>query len=227
MWTDLKRHLIENDHRVICVDLLGHGQTGCIGYIHTMGEMADAVYEVIKMLGIKYCSVIGHSMGGYVALAYTEKYPEKVKHLCLMNSTFLPDHEEKQKNRDRAIAAVKNDHKMFIRLSISNLFALKNRKRLESQIEEVRKEALKTPLRGIVAALEGMKIRPNRINVLKDNNFTKSIIIGHKDPVLNYDKTIESIHELDIEIIEFPDGHMSHIENKKELTYKILHLIEK
>ena len=49
MWLDMEKSLVEN-HRVICIDLLGHGQTGCIGYVHTMEQMAEAVYAVVMSL---------------------------------------------------------------------------------------------------------------------------------------------------------------------------------
>jgi hypothetical protein len=57
---------------------------------------------------------------------------------------------------------VKQSFVNFISLSIANLFSESNRERLSSEIENVKKEALKTPLQGIVASLEGMKIRPDR-----------------------------------------------------------------
>ena len=53
------------------------------------------------------------------------------------------------------------------------------------------------------------------------------MIIGKKDPALNYDSLIDQTKILNIKAIEFPDGHMSYIENKKEFTYNILRFIEK
>ncbi len=227
MWKNLKPHLIAQSCRVICIDLLGHGQTGCLGYVHTMEAMAEAVYAVLEELNIKSCKIIGHSMGGYVALALAEHKPSLISSLCLMNSSAIDDTIERKRNRDRAIEAVKQNHKTFIRLSISNLFAPDNREKFESEIEAIRNEALKTPLQGIVAALEGMKIRSNRVHILKNTAFYKMMIIGRKDPVLEYNTTIKQTKGTTVEIIEFPDGHMSHIENKEEFTYKILQLIEK
>jgi pimeloyl-ACP methyl ester carboxylesterase len=66
-------------------------------------------------------------MGGYVALAFAELYPESVKGLVLLNSTSRADSEERKTNRDRAIKAVKKDYTAFIRLSIGNLFSEDNR----------------------------------------------------------------------------------------------------
>lgn len=227
MWNHLKPHLIEQSCRVICIDLLGHGQTGCLGYIHTMEAMAEAVGAILKELNIKSYKVIGHSMGGYVTLALAEKTPRLIQGMCLMNSTALADNNEKKINRDRAIEAVKQNHKTFIRLSISNLFAPENREKFKDEINAVKKEAFKTPLQGIIAALEGMKIRPNREHILQNTDFHKTIIIGRKDPVLEYNTLLKQTKGTTVEIIEFPDGHMSHIENMNEFTYKILRIIEK
>jgi len=226
MWQSLVPNFTSS-YRVICIDLLGHGKTECIGYIHPMELMADAVKAVLDELKIETCTLVGHSMGGYVALALAENYPELVNRLCLMNSTALDDNVKRKANRDRAIEAVKKNHKMFVSMSIANLFAPANRERFVKEIELVKQEALKTPLQGIIAALEGMKIRPNREHVLQDTMFNKMIIIGHKDPVLEYNTLIKQANVATVEIVEFPDGHMSHIENSKELTYKLLRFIEK
>lgn len=214
-------------NRVVTIDLLGHGQSGCIGYIHTMELMAEAVDAVLKHLKIRRATFIGHSMGGYVALAYADLYPDNVKGLCLMNSTAKPDTKQKKFNRDRAIEAVKQNHKTFIRVSITNLFRPKNRRIFNKEINQVKKEALKTPVQGIIAALEGMKIRKDREALLHFGPYKKMMIISRKDPALDYNSLKEQVANTDIFVVEFPDGHMSHIENKEDFTYNIVHFIEK
>jgi len=226
MWNNLIPHLIKRN-RVICIDLLGHGKTECLGYVHSMDLMAETVNAVLKKIRIRRVKLIGHSMGGYVALAFCNTFPGKVKALCLMNSTSRADSDEKKTNRDRAIEAVKNNYKTFVRISVSNLFKPSNRLILTKEIKEVTKEALKTPLQGIVAALEGMKNRPDRETLLSETSFKKMMIIGKEDPALDYNSLIEQTQNSDIKVVEFPDGHMSHIENIKEFTYNILHFIEK
>ena len=226
MWDYLIPKLSKT-YQVVCIDLLGQGQTGCLGYIHTMEQMAEAVEAVLNHLKIKEATFIGHSMGGYVALAFAEKYPEKVYGLCLMNSTAMDDGPEKKVNRDRAIEAVKQNHKTFIRLAISNLFRPKNRTIFSAQIKKLKKEALQFPVQGIIAALEGMKIRKNRVELFRKADYKKMMIVSKKDPALQYDILINQTKNSDIEIVEFPDGHMSYIENKEENTYSIMHFIEK
>src|SRR5690606_23873999 len=91
---------------------------------------------------------------------------------------------------------------------------------------EIINQALETPLQGIIAALEGMKIRKNRLSLLHDTAFKKMMVIGKKDPVLNYDSIMEQTKNTDIKIVEFPDGHMSHVENEDDLLYEVMHFIE-
>ncbi|MBJ7879466.1 alpha/beta fold hydrolase [Gelidibacter salicanalis] len=225
MWQELIPAIAQNS-RVISIDLLGHGATGCLGYIHTMEMMADAVLFVLNHLKIEKSIIIGHSMGGYVALALAEAHPERVEKLCLMNSSPFPDSSEKQINRDRAVEAVKYNHKNFIRMSIANLFSPDNKERFDGEIEIIKMIAMDLPIQGIVAALEGMKIRKDRSMWLKQLALPKLAILGRKDPVLNYDSLRPQLEDLGVEIIDFPDGHMSHIENKKELTYNLLRFVE-
>ncbi|WP_342773050.1 hypothetical protein [Flavobacterium cellulosilyticum] len=97
-----------------------------------------------------------------MALAFAEMFPIMIKGLVLMNSTSKADSEQRKTNRDRAIKAVKKDYAGFVRLSIANLINPCNRGRLADEIEKVKKEALKTPLQGVVASLKGMKIRKDR-----------------------------------------------------------------
>ena len=73
MWNYLVPVLTKKN-RVICIDLLGHGQSDSLGYVHSMEDMADAVYHVLHELKIRKSSFVGHSMGGYVALAFAEMY---------------------------------------------------------------------------------------------------------------------------------------------------------
>jgi pimeloyl-ACP methyl ester carboxylesterase len=225
MWMDLVPE-ISKRNRVICIDLLGHGKTPCLGYVHSMELMAEGVEVILNHLKIKESIIIGHSMGGYVALAFAEKNPKKVKKLCLMNSTALADTEEKKKNRDRAVVAVKQNYKTFVRIAIKNLFRPKNRLLFNEKIKEVINSALETPLQGIIAALEGMKIRENREHVLQSSSFKKMMIISKRDPALDYKSTIAQTKNRDIKIVEFPDGHMSHIENNKEFILQIVHFID-
>nr|WP_315183401.1 alpha/beta hydrolase [uncultured Flavobacterium sp.] len=216
MWQDFIPEL-SLKNRIITIDLLGHGETECLGYVHSMEDNADVVHEVLSNLRIRKAVFVGHSMGGYVALAFAELFPESIKGLVLLNSTSRADSDERKANRDRAIVAVKQNYASFIRMSIANLFSEDNREKLIDEIEKVKIEALKTPLQGIVASLEGMKIRKDREVLLHLTPYPKLLILGEKDPVLNLVETKEQIENTTVQLVTFPDGHMSTIENKKEV----------
>jgi len=226
MWNPHVEELAKRN-RVVCVDLLGHGQTNCLGYVHSMEDQADMVHHVLHELKIRKAILVGHSMGGYIALAFAELYPEMMKGLVLMNSTSRADSDERKTNRDRAILAVKQNYTTFIRMSIANLFSENNRERLSNEIELVRNEALKTPLQGIVAALEGMKTRNDREVILHFTTYPILLILGKQDPVLNYEENKTQIENTKVELVTFDDGHMSHIENKDDLTKVLLGFLKK
>lgn len=216
MWEEYDR-LFSKHYRVITIDLLGHGQSDCLGYVHTMEDNARVVHEILAHLKIDRATIIGHSMGGYVGLAFAELFPNQVDKLVLLNSTSKEDSAEKKINRSRAIKAVKQNYVNFVSLAIGNLFSENNRIRLEKEIETVKIEALKTPLQGIVASLEGMKIRKDRVTILQQKLFPILLILGKKDPVLNYEESLSQLADTNTKLVYFEDGHMSHIENKEQL----------
>ena len=176
-----------------------------------MEDNADAVQAVLTELRIRKAIFIGHSMGGYVALAFAELYPDTVKGIVLLNSTARADSDERKLNRDRAIKAVKQSYTTFVSLAIANLFSESNRGRLQSEIETVKNEALKTPLQGYIAAQEGMKIREDREVLLNFSPYKKMIIYGKKDPILRPEDVLDQIEGTEVDKIELPDGHMKYI----------------
>ena len=225
MWQDYVT-LFSDKHRIITIDLLGHGKSEPLGYVHSMEENANVVHEVLEYLKIEKATILGHSMGGYVGLAFAELFPKSIQKLVLLNSTSREDSAEKKLNRTRAIKAVKQNYVGFVSLAIANLFSENNRTRLADKIENVKTEALKTPLQGIIASLEGMKIRKDRESLLQQNLFPVLLILGKKDPVLNYEDSISQIEDTTGELVSFEDGHMSHIENKEELKVILLNFFE-
>jgi pimeloyl-ACP methyl ester carboxylesterase len=226
MWSAIIPDFI-NRYRIITIDLLGHGDSRSLGYIHTMEENAEVVRCVISKLRIRKAIFVGHSMGGYVALAYADLFPNSMKALVLLNSTSKEDSDERKLNRDRAVLAVKKNHSTFIRIAVSNLFSEENRKKMLTEIDNVIAEALKTPLQGIVASLEGMKVRKDRESVLRAASFPTLLILGRKDMVLDCEEVVKQIENTNIELTVFADGHMSHIENRNNLKTVLLDFIKR
>lgn len=217
MWNAFIPELSKRN-RVITIDLLGHGESECTGYIHTMEEMAEHVYAILKSLRLRKVSMVGHSMGGYVSLAFAEAYPQMVRKVMLLNSTAKDDDAERKINRDRAIKAVQTNRETFIQIAIPNLFSEANRERFREEIETITGEALKIPLQGVIAAIEGMKVRKNHMFLIQNPSLPVLIVIGQNDPVSDYSTFKQIQFTNNVQIIELPDGHMSHVENKNEVA---------
>ena len=204
-------------HQIIAIDLLGHGKTEKLGYIHSMETMAETVHAVLSELKVEKASIIGHSMGGYVALAFAEKFPQRLEKLVLLNSSTVADSEERKENRDRAKRLVKQNKQAFISMAIKNLFTDENRNALRTEINALVEEAVQLPEENIIASVEGLKNRKDRTEILQQYSGEKIIIAGKNDPVVPF-KEIEAIAEKTYStFISFEDGHMSYLENKEEL----------
>jgi len=217
-------------YRVISVDLPGHGQSGEYTQVDTMAVMADAVKHVLDQLNIGRAVIIGHSMGGYAALAFAEIFPEMTVGFCLFHSHALADNEDKKMNRDREIELVRAGKKIqFININIPKAFADDNLQRFTAEIEHARNIAVTTPDRGIICALEGMKSRPDRRRVLRESVVPVMIIAGRKDnyiPSEVYEQHFNLAPKHHVLILE-NSGHMGFIEEKDKALDGILKFLKK
>ncbi|HXC05461.1 MAG TPA: alpha/beta fold hydrolase, partial [Bacteroidia bacterium] len=152
--------------RIIAIDLPGHGETPPIGYQHSMELMAEAVKAVMDHLHLRRYVLVGHSMGGYAALAFAELYPDQLSGLCLFHSSPYSDTTEKKADREKAIALVKEDTRHYVNDVVTGLFAADNRPVFKEDIRELKRIAQSISRQGIVNALHGMKDRPKRDWVL-------------------------------------------------------------
>lgn len=192
IWKHFSKELANSTTRVVTIDLLGHGQTSCLSYVHTMEEMAEAVEAVLNHLKIRKAYFVGHSLGGYVSLAFAENNPDAVRGLCMFHSTARADSAEKKKDRDRAIKVVKRNKDLFVNEAIPNLFNT-NYKPFKRAIDKIKKMAVATSVQGVVAALEGMKIRLDREIILKFAPYPVFYIIGKEDNILPYESLVNQV----------------------------------
>ncbi len=217
MWEEYTGRL-SKAFRVISIDLPGHGQSDCLGYVHPMEVMAEAVKFVLDSLHLRRYIFIGHSMGGYVALAFADRYPDQMKGLCLFFSTARADTDQKKRDRARAIELVKENHRSFIRKAIPLLFRPKNRKLFHAELKALKAKALQTSKQGVIASLEGMKIRPNREVILRFAPCPIFILAGKHDSVIPLE-TLEPqmlLSENGTGMVIEDCGHMGFIEAKED-----------
>ncbi len=168
--------------RVVAFDLPGHGISEVRGPVHSMEFLAGVVREALVELGVTKCTVAGHSMGGYVALALAAGWPEMLDGLVLLSSTPNADSPAKREEREREIAIVEGGKKeLLARTQPGRGFAPQNRRRLADRIEDMAEGVMLTEDEGIVALLRGMAERSDRNDMLTALAVPQLFILGRHD----------------------------------------------
>lgn len=217
--------LLYKQVRVVTLDLPGHGISEVKGEVHTMEYLADTVKAALDALKIERCTLVGHSMGGYVALAFCERYPERLERLVLLSSTPNADTPEKAENRRREIALVKAGKKeQLARVAPAAGFAEQNRLRLKDAIEDLVEQVFLTEEEGIVALLNGMIARPDRNQMLRQSPVPQLFIFGKKDgyiPLEVAEQLAASHPQAQVLWLE-NSGHMGFVEEPEMVATALL-----
>jgi pimeloyl-ACP methyl ester carboxylesterase len=150
--------------------------------LKTIEDYADFVHEKIQATGFEKCVMIGHSMGGYVALAFAEKYPQMITGLGLFHSTSFADSDEKKVARTKNIEFIdKHGAELFIKTSTPNLYAEEFQKHHPEIIEKHIQYASTLPKEALMAGMQAMRDRPDRRQILKSLKCSVMFIIGEMD----------------------------------------------
>ncbi len=227
IWYHFANELSKN-HKIITIDLPGHGESDCVGVVHDMKMIADIVKAVLDELKINKCVMIGHSMGGYAELAFAEKFPDMLLGLGLFHSTAYADTPEVKINRERTVEIVRNDHYDFFLNFIPDLFAQENKDLYCIQIEELIEDSKKISKQAIIASLEGMKIREDKTHVLQELDIPYLFIAGKQDIRVPYQKILEQAAMPKDSTLVLLDGvgHMGYIEAKARTLSAVRSFIE-
>src|SRR5690554_2956116 len=147
MWDPLLPEL-SKDRKIITIDLPGLGESGVISEIHSMELMAEVIDSVLNHLQIASATFVGHSMGGYVTLAYAEMFPDRVEKIVLLNSTPIADSEERKEIRGRALKIIDRNSRAYISMAIANWAGETSRSKFMEEIEHYRNLAYGFPVNG-------------------------------------------------------------------------------
>lgn len=228
VWEDFVPFLYK-ELRVVTLDLPGHGISIVTGEVHTMEFLADTVADALRALGIDRCTLVGHSMGGYVALALCERHPEMLDGIVLLSSTPNADTPEKAENRRREIALVKAGKKdLLARVAPEAGFAEENRVRMKDAIEDLAEQVFVTEDEGIVALLNGMIARADRNEMLRASPVPQLFILGRKDgyiPVEAAEQLVKEHPQARVVWLE-NSGHMGFLEEPEATAAAILDFVE-
>lgn len=215
------------DMRVIAIDLPGHGRSDTYGPVHTMDFMAEAVKAVLDTAKVEQCVMLGHSMGGYVTLAFAEKYPYMLRGFGLVHSHAMADSNEVVKNRLETIDLAKINRPGFILNFVTALFDESKRATLHSEIKEVGDISIETTLESIEAAQRGMADRPDRLSVLENADMPVLFIYGKNDPRIPVElamaqATLPSYSEI---MLLDKVGHLAFIEERDFVKPRIKNFV--
>jgi pimeloyl-ACP methyl ester carboxylesterase len=215
---------LSSEFRIISVDLPGHGLSDVFGEVHSMEFIADVIRELIVHLGINEVFLTGHSLGGYVTLAFLELYPQLLKGYCLFHSQPFADTPEALEKRKREIKIVKNGKKnLMYPDNVVRMFAVSNLEKFDGALQKSKKIASLIPGDGIIAVLNGMMIRPSRLSLMEEGKVPCLWILGKMDNYIPCD-LIQTKVRLPANakvVILLNSGHLGFIE-EEELSIKIV-----
>ncbi len=217
-----------HDMRVITIDLPGHGQTESFSEVHSMDFMARIVKRVLEEVGVDQCVMVGHSMGGYVALAFAEKYPYTLRGLGLINSHALSDSEQHHASRQAVCEQVKENRASYIVNFVPSLFDESNRTALSQDIKDLQEQCLETRTEAIIAAQKGMMARPSRIPVLQQLEIPVLFIYGKNDNRIPLEIAISQAmlpHHSEILLLDHV-GHMAFMEDRDYVKPRIKNFVD-
>ncbi len=213
---DHQAHHLKKKFRLIIPDLPGSGQSAFNPQLSTIEDHADCIKAIADAENAGGCILIGHSLGGYISLAFAEKYPDYLKGLGLFHSTAFPDTPEKKEARKKSIEFIRQHGAYpFIRQSIPNLFS-ENFKKQQPQIVEllIQRYANFNP-GSLVSYYEAMIKRPDRRQVLKDAGYPILFIIGEQDKAVPLSDSLKQCYLPQLSYIHILENtaHMGMLES--------------
>lgn len=193
---------------VFCADLPGHGTRPIFLDNPSMEGYAENVSASLPP--DKRYVFIGHSMGGYVALAFATLFPDRVAGIVLMNSTCFADSDARKVDRDRSIAVMRKNYSLFARSFVPSLFADAD----NAQMESVLSIALQQDPRGMIQSTLAMRNRMNRCDEQVGRNVPVLLVAGRNDKLIPAEPINLFKHICpDADVVWFENsGHLAFVE---------------
>ncbi len=217
-----------NRMRVITVDLPGHGLTDSFCDVHTMDFMARIVKEVLNDAGVDQCVMVGHSMGGYVALSFAENYPYTLRGLGLISSHAMADSEAHRHGREEACRQAETNRANYILGFIPPLFDESRRAALSKEIKDLQDQCLEMTTASIVAAQRGMAKRHSRIATLQNLDVPVLFVYGKNDPRIPLEVAVSQTmmpRHSETHLLEGV-AHMAFIEEREYLKPRLANFVD-
>ena len=219
IWSDFIEKFTDK-YRVIAIDLPGHGLSGSFE-VNSMERVSGAISSLLNSSEIfSNVVLIGHSMGGYVALDSIKRFPNLFSSVILLHSTPYADSDQKKIEREREIELIKlNKLHQIASLSLSKIFSNSNINRLEDKILELVEISEVHDPEGIVSSIKGIMLREDTSDFFKSLQLPKLIVLGSCDNYITAETSQKMHTSFGSCVITIPQtGHCSFIEAPNELA---------
>ncbi|MFN8349090.1 MAG: alpha/beta hydrolase [Spirosomataceae bacterium] len=222
IWNQLKT-LLANDYRVLTPDISAETR------YQSIEEYADGMHDWLRKEGIDRCVMIGHSMGGYLTLAFAEKYPAMLEGFGLFHSTSYADDEAKREQRKKTLAFMEaHGAAAFVKQAGPTMYG----ERFTEEHPEVIKNHVETysrlPTEAVIAGFKAIMHRPDRTHVLENAEVPVLFIFGQEDKFIPFEKNI-GLSELPknaYTLVLKDSGHMGMLEEGEATTRAVQEFME-
>src|SRR5215207_448975 len=220
LWDDVSL-LLEDKFDLILPDLRGFGESTTVDAPYSMDDYASDIAGLLDQLGIQKTAVAGHSMGGYVALAFAKLYPERVSGLALISSQVLADPAERKEGRYKSAADVSEKGIGGVVEAMTSKFTS------DARLQVVARAIMeKQKPDGYIGALKAMAERMDSTSLLSTFKFPVLVIHGEADALIPVARAREVNAAVpDSHYVELKDtGHVPMLEAAKETAEALLRL---
>lgn len=189
------------DYRVILPDVRGHGESDAPEGSYPMSLLASDLAGLLDLLEIEQAVVCGHSMGGYIALAFAAQFPDRLAGLGLITTRAEADSPQKRAGRYELVEAVRERGSMALAETLAP--------RLSRDAELVRRAyemIAATSPQGIIGAALGMAERPDRTALLSELNVPGLVVAGREDQIINLEAARKMAERLPMGEFRLIDG---------------------
>ena len=195
----------------------------------SLNDFALALNAILENEGIEKCSVMGHSMGGYIALAFAEQFPEKIVALGLLHSTAYADSTERIQKRKQAIDFIEREGAAaFLRISLPGLFAPAFREQGKAEIESLLTSMKQVSPKTLIQYYRAMMKRPDSSKLLASAPYPVMFIIGQEDEIVKDSDTLQVANITANAYIHVLNnvGHMSMLEAPESFANLLLYFMQ-
>ncbi|MCF2506989.1 alpha/beta hydrolase [Dyadobacter sp. CY107] len=194
-------------------------------FCQSVEDYADELHRFLTNANITKCTLIGHSMGGYIALAFADKYLDMLEGFGLFHSTAYADDEAKKHQRNQTIELLKNHGtEAFVKNTAGNLFGDRYKELFPDRVKEHITHFGKLPADALIAGIIAMRNRPDRTAVLTRMPFPVLFIIGMLDKLIPFESviTLSEFPKQSYPFILAEAGHLGMVE-RPDASARMIH----